>query len=115
MPNGSWIEAISGEIQESFTHIEDSSIIAKSAKQPSKSTPLSLTTLHKWESPVEHCKHDPQVTWLSAEIKSPQLTDLTLEPIIEYLEEKYNAQIKQLPDTQYKAIVKFSQNKCPLN
>jgi hypothetical protein len=31
------------------------------------------------------------------------------------LEEKYNAQIKQLPDTQYKAILKFSQNKCPLN
>ena len=31
------------------------------------------------------------------------------------LEEKYNAQLKQLPDTKYKAIVKFSQNKCPLN
>ena len=31
------------------------------------------------------------------------------------LEEKYNAQLKQLPDTKYKAIVKFSHNKCPLN
>ena len=80
-PNGSCSVAISGgSFVRSLSQITDSGTATYSAKAPSRSTPRICVRSHMCACPVRHSKHIPQVTWLSAETKSPADAWRTFRP-----------------------------------
>ena len=51
-----------------------------SAKQPSRSTPMTFVYGQAWAFPVRHSMHRPSTMCPSAVTRSPTFTSLTIEP-----------------------------------
>src|SRR6266508_1245958 len=71
LPNGSWIDAMSGGMRLSTSHALRSGSTTYSANPPSKSTPRIRMRSHVCIRPRRHCGQNPQNTWPSAETNAP--------------------------------------------
>ena len=80
LPKGSRMEAYSRGMAGSSFQMFDSGMTTYSAKAPLASTPMIFTCWQMWASPMRHCRHLPQATCISAETKSPSLTEVTSSP-----------------------------------
>ncbi len=80
LPIGSWMPPMSYEMSSSRCQMFVAGIAMKSAKQPSRSTPMMCVFGQTCALPVRQSMHVPSTMWPSAVTRSPSFTSGTSGP-----------------------------------